>query len=89
MIELLLTLLASKRSLSDSPLSLVLRASDTTAAGSTEEFLKSPLKFTRDEHGQEICLLKVNDDEEVGVMMGWEHGISEYMVQSIRLIALK
>lgn len=74
--ELLLALLASKESLSSSPLSLVLKATDTTAAGSTDTYLASPLKFTKDEHGQEICLLKVSEDEEVGVMMGWERGIS-------------
>lgn len=76
-LELLLTLLTSKDSLSTSSLSLVLKATDTTAAGSTDNYLTSSLKFTKDEHGQEICLLQVSDDEEVGVMMGWERGISK------------
>lgn len=56
---------------------MVLKATDTTAAGSTEAFLTSQLKFVTDDKGQEICLLKVSDEEEVGVMMGWERGISE------------
>lgn len=75
--ELLLTLLSSKQRLSNSPLSLVLKATDTTAAASTDTYLASPLKYIKDEHGQEICLLKINEEEEVGVMMGWERGISE------------
>ncbi len=75
--ELLLTLLASRETLSNSPLSLVLKATDTTAAGSTESYLASRLRFEKDAHGQEICLLTLEDEDEVGVMMGWERGISE------------
>lgn len=75
--ELLLTLLSSRAPPPTSSLSMVLKATDTTAAGSPEAFLASKLKFTTDDRGQEICLLKVSDGEEVGVMMGWERGISE------------
>lgn len=73
-LELLLDLISSKPSL---PASIVLRAQDDTASGSTEAFLASKLHYTRDEHGQEICLLR-EEDKEVGVMMGWERDISEY-----------
>ncbi|KAI0342106.1 S-adenosyl-L-methionine-dependent methyltransferase [Trametopsis cervina] len=83
--ELLLTLLASKDMLSNSPLSLVLKATDTSAAGSTENYLTSSLRFTKDEYGQEICLLKVDEYEEVGVMMGWEQGIMEDTVAKLCL----
>lgn len=72
--EVLLDLITSKPSL---PVSIVLRAEDDTATGSTEAFLSSKLHYTRDEHGQEICLLR-EGDKEVGVMMGWERDISEY-----------
>ncbi|KZT72065.1 hypothetical protein DAEQUDRAFT_664661 [Daedalea quercina L-15889] len=75
--ELLLTLLSSRAPPATSSLSMVLRATDTTAAGSPAAFLSSSLKFIKDDGGQEICLLKVSDEEEVGVMMGWERGISE------------
>lgn len=57
---------------------MVLQATDTTSAGSPAAFLSSKLKFIKDDSGQEICLLKVSDEEEVGVMMGWERGISEF-----------
>ena len=72
-LELLLTLLASRTSEQSS--SLVLKTADSTAIGSTNVFLSSQLQFTVDSHGQQICLLKTEDDD-VGVMMGWEHGIS-------------
>ena len=75
--ELLLTLLSSKNALAESSLSLVLKATDETAAGSTDSFLSSRLRYTRDEHGQEICLVRAGDSEDVGVMMGWERDISE------------
>ena len=81
--ELLLTLLASRAPPPTSSLSMVLRATDTTAAGSPEAFLASKLKFTTDDRGQEICLLRVSADEEVGVMMGWERGISELPLQHV------
>ena len=55
---------------------IILQAEDNTSSGSSEEFLKSHLRFTKDVHGQDICLVKAGDDE-VGVMMGWERGISE------------
>jgi protein arginine N-methyltransferase 2 len=54
---------------------LVLRIADTTAAGSTDEFLKSKLSFRVDEYGQEVCFVTSGTDE-VGVMMGWEKPIS-------------
>lgn len=72
--ELLLDLIASKPSLSAS---IILRAQDDTATGSTEKFLSSKLLYTLDEGGQEICLLR-EGNKEVGVMMGWERDISEY-----------
>lgn len=74
LLELLLDLISSKPSL---PVSVVLRAEDDTATGSTEVFLASKLHYTRDKHGQEICLLR-EGDKEVGVMMGWEREISEH-----------
>jgi protein arginine N-methyltransferase 2 len=73
-LELLLDLISSKPSL---PASIVLRAEDDTATGSTEAFLSSKLQYTQDEHGQEICLLR-DGDKQVGVMMGWERDISEH-----------
>lgn len=72
--ELLLDLISFKPSL---PLSIILKAEDDTATGSTEAFLSSKLHYTRDEHGQEICLLH-EGDRQIGVMMGWEREISEY-----------
>ncbi|KZT11035.1 S-adenosyl-L-methionine-dependent methyltransferase [Laetiporus sulphureus 93-53] len=81
--ELLLTLLSSKLPAEKSPLSLILKATDSTAAGSTEEFLSSKLRYTTDEHGQEICLVKVSDDEDVGVMMGWERPIMQETVHKL------
>ncbi|KAH9935476.1 uncharacterized protein B0H18DRAFT_975822 [Fomitopsis serialis] len=65
--ELLLTLLASRTPPATSPLSMVLQATDTTAAGSQNAFLSSKLKFVKDDNGQEI----------LGVMMGWERGIMQ------------
>ena len=77
--ELLLTLMASREPPADSPLSLVLKANDATAVGSTELFLKSRLRYEKDANGQELCLLRINETEEVGVMMGWEREISEHL----------
>lgn len=74
LLELLLDLIASKPSL---PASMFLKVEDDTATGSTEAFLSSKLHYTRDKHGQEICLLR-EGGKEVGVMMGWERDISEY-----------
>ncbi|KAH9839535.1 S-adenosyl-L-methionine-dependent methyltransferase [Rhodofomes roseus] len=81
--ELLLTLLSSRSPPATSSLSMVLRATDTTAAGSQAAFLSSKLKFVKDENGQEICLLKISDEEEVGVMMGWERGIMQETVKRL------
>lgn len=81
--ELLLALLSSRSLPADSPLSLVFKATDTTAAGSTDAFMSSRLRFTTDEHGQEVCLVKVNEKEEVGVMMGWERGIMQATVEKL------
>ena len=72
---MLLSLLSSKGS-SDATTSLVLKSEDQTAAGSTEAFLKSHLRYVKDEQGQDICLLQLESGDEVGVMMGWERGIS-------------
>ncbi|KAI0769724.1 S-adenosyl-L-methionine-dependent methyltransferase [Trametes elegans] len=81
--ELLLTLLAKRAPAADSPLNLVLKATDSSAAGSPEAFLSSKLEYTKDEHGQEICLVKVSETEEVGVMMGWERGIMQETVHRL------
>ncbi|CCM03586.1 uncharacterized protein FIBRA_05723 [Fibroporia radiculosa] len=81
--ELILSLLSSRSPPADSSLSLVLKATDTTAASSSETFLTSHLSFTKDEYGQEICLVKVSDNEEVGVMMGWERGIMQETVHKL------
>ena len=77
MVEVLLRLLAKKAPEASSPLNLILKATDSTPAGSTDAFLSTKLEYTKDEHGQDVCLVKVNDEEKVGVMMGWERGISE------------
>ena len=61
---------------------LILREKDTTATGSNTAFLESKLRYTVDEHGQEICMLKVGE-EEVGVMMGWEKGIMQETVKKL------
>lgn len=75
--ELLLTLVSSKSSLIEAPSSWVIREDDATAAASTDAFLASRLQYTEDSKGQEICLLKLEDGGEVGVMMGWEREISK------------
>jgi type IV protein arginine methyltransferase len=72
--ELILQLLSSREEEADA---LVLREVDHTALGSTGEFLSSRLKFVTDAHGQEVCLLQ-DGDTEIGVMMGWERGISTF-----------
>ncbi|OBZ67211.1 Protein arginine N-methyltransferase 2 [Grifola frondosa] len=81
--EILLTLLSSRFPPADSPLNLVFKATDTTPAGSTEAFLSSRLHYTTDEHGQDICLVKVDGEEEIGVMMGWERGIMQETVHKL------
>ncbi|CAE6414811.1 unnamed protein product [Rhizoctonia solani] len=59
-----------------------LRAEDSTAAGSTKEFLKSKLIYRTDKSGQEIVVVDI-DGEEVGVMMGWEKPIMEATVRAL------
>lgn len=68
--------LSSQSSGVETPSALILRSEDATASGSSEEFLRSRLKFTQDANGQDICLVTAGDDE-VGVMMGWERIISK------------
>lgn len=72
--ELILQLLSSRGEGADA---LVLREVDDTALGSTGNFLSSRLKYVTDAYGQEICLLQ-DGDSEIGVMMGWERGISTF-----------
>ncbi|KAG8213881.1 hypothetical protein J3R82DRAFT_10625 [Butyriboletus roseoflavus] len=81
--ELLLTLVSSKSSTMEPPSSLVIRKVDTSAAGSTDAFLASRLQYTEDAKGQEICLLKLEDGGEVGVMMGWEREIMRKTVDEL------
>ncbi|CAK5265742.1 unnamed protein product, partial [Mycena citricolor] len=61
---------------------LVLRSTDETAAASTDTFLSSKLRFTVDEHGQDICMVEADGDE-IGVMMGWETEIMRKTVQRL------
>ncbi|KIK27751.1 hypothetical protein PISMIDRAFT_8136 [Pisolithus microcarpus 441] len=72
---LLLAVLSSRSSIVQSPLTLVIDGEDNTAAASNDAFLASRLQYTTDANGQEICLLKLKDDTEIGVMMGWEREI--------------
>lgn len=76
--ELLRALLSSKspESLDEAPSSVFCQR-DTSALGSTDAFLASRLQYTKDAKGQEICLLKLEDGREVGVMMEWEREISK------------
>ncbi|KAF9241531.1 hypothetical protein BU15DRAFT_87124 [Melanogaster broomeanus] len=83
--ELLLALLSSRSSLTQTPSSLVIRDYDTSAVGSTDAFLGSRLHYTKDVNGQEICLLKLEAGEEVGVMMGWEREIMHKTVDELCL----
>ncbi|KAI0819972.1 hypothetical protein BC628DRAFT_1399708 [Trametes gibbosa] len=80
--ELLLTLLAKRAPAANSPLNLIFKATDSTPAGSTDAFLATRLVYTTDEYGQEICLVKA-DQEDVGVMMGWERGIMQETVRRL------
>jgi type IV protein arginine methyltransferase len=78
---MLLTLLSSR---SETPASLLLKSEDISAKGSTDAFLASRLKYIRDERGQDICLLDAEEDgQKVGVMMGWERGISDFQYLSL------
>ncbi|KAJ3928247.1 MAG: arginine methyl transferase [Lentinula lateritia] len=79
--EMLLTLLSSRSEIEE-PSSLIIRSEDETAAASTNAFLKSRLNFIKDKNGQEICVVKVGD-EEIGVMMGWEQGIMQETVKNL------
>ncbi|GAW05193.1 arginine methyl transferase [Lentinula edodes] len=79
--EMLLTLLSSRSEIEE-PSSLMIRSEDETAAASTNAFLKSRLNFIKDKNGQEICVVKVGD-EEIGVMMGWEQGIMQETVKNL------
>ncbi|KAG6841891.1 hypothetical protein C0991_005621 [Blastosporella zonata] len=79
--ELLLSLLSSKATI-ENPSTLVLKEADSSAMGSTDAFLSSKLTYVKDEYDQDICLLKVGN-EEVGVMMGWEQDIMEKTVQAL------
>jgi protein arginine N-methyltransferase 2 len=72
---MLLTLLAQKNESEQSPSTLILKSVEATAAGNTDAFLSSKLRFEKDTHGQDVCLVDAGD-EEVGVMMGWEREIS-------------
>ncbi|KAF9227414.1 arginine methyl transferase [Gyrodon lividus] len=83
--ELLLALVSSRSSLTQTPSSLVIRDNDTSAVGSTDAFLASRLQYTKDASGQEICLLKLGDGGEVGVMMGWEQDIMRKTVDELCL----
>ena len=83
MLEFVLSHLASKKAAVVSPSHMLLQAEDMTAAGSTEEFLKSKLVFEKDGHGQDICSVEAGG-ERVGVMMGWERGISESLSYTSR-----
>ncbi|KIY48197.1 hypothetical protein FISHEDRAFT_65775 [Fistulina hepatica ATCC 64428] len=80
--EMLLALLSSRSSL-QSASSIVLSTTDTSAAASTEAFLASRLRYTEDDNGQPICMLKVEGGDEIGVMMGWERGIMEETVMKL------
>ncbi|KAG2119660.1 uncharacterized protein F5147DRAFT_625311 [Suillus discolor] len=82
--ELLLTLL-SQTSFNPTPSesSLVLRGVDNSAVASTDAFLSSKLRYTQDSHGQDICLLVLDDGQEVGVMMGWEREIMQKTVEKL------
>lgn len=75
--EYLLSHLSSRKMEVHSPSAILLRSSDLSAAGSSTEFLKTHLTFRTDASGQEVCLVEA-DGEEIGVMMGWERGLSEF-----------
>jgi protein arginine N-methyltransferase 2 len=72
--ELILQLLSSRGEEVDA---LVLKEEGDTALRSADKFLSSHLVYTTDAHGQDICLLQ-SGDIEIGVMMGWERGISTF-----------
>ncbi|KAH7927140.1 hypothetical protein BV22DRAFT_1103868 [Leucogyrophana mollusca] len=80
--ELLLSLLSSRSTISRTSSSFIIRDTDTSAAGSTDAFLSSRLRYTRDHRGQDICMLQL-EDTEVGVMMGWEREIMHDTVEQL------
>ena len=61
----------------------LLRATDETASGALDVYLKSKLRY-KVVHNQHICVLDV-DGEEIGVMMGWEKDIMRETVQKLCL----
>ncbi|KAG9316554.1 S-adenosyl-L-methionine-dependent methyltransferase [Chiua virens] len=81
--ELLFALVSSKSSFVETPSSLLIRQEDDSPAGSTDAFLTSRLKFTTDAKGQDVCLLKLDNGEQVGVMMQWEHDIMRKTVDEL------
>ena len=75
--ELLLGILSSRdAAFAKDSFSLILQSNDNTATGSTDVFLSSKLRFGVDAYGQEVCFVESNE-EQVGVMMGWEREISK------------
>ncbi|KAJ3515250.1 hypothetical protein NLJ89_g1877 [Agrocybe chaxingu] len=62
--------------------SLILRATDSTASGSSDTFFASKLKYSVNENGEHVCSVDV-DGEEVGVMMGWETDIMRKTVEKL------
>jgi len=83
-VELILHVLASHGAEADA---LMLKEEDDTALGSTDKFLSSHLRYTTDAHGQDVCLLQ-SGDTEIGVMMGWERGISAFGFPEIMCVAM-
>ena len=61
---------------------LILNSIDESATGSSEVFLTSRLRYVKDDNDQDICLLEV-DEEEVGVMMGWETKLMQETVDKL------
>lgn len=78
--ELLLELLSKKGETNN--MSLILKSSELTAAGSLDTFLETRLRYTKDANGQDICMVNTGVDE-VGVMMGWERPIMQQTVHKL------
>lgn len=55
---------------------LILKAEDSTPAGSNSAFLEAKLTFKKDHDGQDMCIVNSGSDE-IGVMLQWEQPISE------------
>lgn len=81
--ELLFAVLASRLPPPQLSPTLITGCRDTTAAGNTDMFLGSNLKYTKDAHGQGICLLELDNGESIGVMMGWEEEIMRKTVDAL------